>query len=508
MIIKKVTLYTPIVAWLTLFATSSNVHAFNCPPGAPNICAPATVIDFTVPRLLSTVAPGDAPFILRTTTLITASWFDAIAPFSAITDGVHSDLGRQIPTGGDSERNIAIMYASREVLNSLMPQFSADWDIMISTVGLDPNDPTIDLSTPVGIGKAAGIAVVNARKHDGMNQLGDEGGKLYFQQPYSDYTSYAPINSTQHLKNARRWQPDTLTNGNGIFFSQQFVTPQLGITQPFSYNTVTRMAPKPSKSYAVTPSGNLRPQYRAQAEEVLAVQTALTDRQKLLAEFFDNKIISLGFSTLAATFHHHLSLEQFVQLDYLVNVAAFDTAITIWHNKRHYDAVRPFTAIGAIYDNDTVTAWGGPGQGIVNNIKGNNWRPYLQTANHPEYPSASASFCRAHATSTKLYLQNVTKLSPFEANDLSFWTPGFLPPQFEVLDKQPGSSLIEPNVTPAEATELGWDTWDDFAYECGMSRLWAGVHFFDSIPAGQNIGDPISTGAYEWLISHIDGTVR
>ena len=134
------------------------------------------------------------------------------------------------------------------------------------------------------------------------------------------------------------------------------------MTQPFSYDTVTRMAPKPTKSYAVNPSGNPhpRPQYIAQANEVLAVQAALSDREKLVAEFFDNKIISLGFSTLAATFYHSLSLEQFVQLDYLVNVASFDTAITIWHNKRHYDAVRPFTAIGVIYGEDTVTAWGGP----------------------------------------------------------------------------------------------------------------------------------------------------
>jgi hypothetical protein len=71
------------VAGLVPLALSSNAHAFECPPGTPNICAPATVIDFTVDRLLSTVAPGDAPLILRTTTLITASWFDAIAPYSA-----------------------------------------------------------------------------------------------------------------------------------------------------------------------------------------------------------------------------------------------------------------------------------------------------------------------------------------------------------------------------------------------------------------------------------------
>ena len=493
------------VILLAQFALVSNAQAFNCPPGAPNICAPATVIEFTVPRLLSKVAPGDAPFILRTTTLITASWFDAIAPYSSSAVGVHSDLGR-LPTGdGDSERNIAIMYASHEVLHSLMPEFADDWNAMMAAVGLDPNDDAMD-DSPAGIGNQAGSAVVSARERDGMNQLGDEEGSPYHRRPYSDYTGYRPVNSAERLRDARRWQPDTLTNGNGIFFSQQFVTPQLGVTQPFSYERVTRKAAPPKKSYAVKRKGKPRRAYIEQADEVLSAQVSLTDRQKLMAEFFDNKINSLGFSTLAASLYHGLSLEQFVQIDFLVNVAAFDTAITIWLNKRRFDAVRPFTAIGVIYRNKSITAWGGPGQGIIDDMTGNRWRPYLQSANHPEYPSASASFCRAHSTATKLYLEDQAGLSAAAANDLTFWAPGFLPPQFEVLDKVPGSSIIEPGVTPSARTVLGWSTWDEFADDCGISRLWAGVHFFDSIPAGQAIGDPIGAEAYEWLQAYIDGS--
>jgi len=484
---------------------ASHAQAFECPPGAPNVCAPATVIEATVPRLLSRVAPGDAPFILRTTTLITASWFDAIAPYSATTVGVHSNLGRLPTGGGDSERNVAILYASHEVLNSLMPEFAHDWDAMMAAVGLDPNDHATD-DSPAGVGNRAGAAVVDARERDGMNQLGDEQGSPHHRRAYSDYTGYRPVNSAERLRDARRWQPDTLTSGNGIFFSQQFVTPQLGVTQPFSYERVTRKAPRPKKSYAVKRKRQPRRPYVEQADEVLSVQVALTDRQKLMAEFFDDKISSLGFSTLAASFHHRLSLEQFVQLDFLVNLSAFDTAITVWLNKRQFDAVRPFTAIGVIYGDEPITAWGGPGKGIVDDMPGKAWRPYLQSANHPEYPSASASFCRAHSTATKLYLEDQLGLSAEDANDLTFWTPGFLPPQFEALDKAPGSSLVEPGVTPAVRTVLGWSTWDEFSDDCGMSRLWAGVHFFDSIPAGRAIGDPIAAEAYEWLRAHIEGS--
>jgi len=504
--VKRSVLRSLAIIVLSQLVLTSNAQAFDCPPGAPNICAPATVIEFTVPRLLSKVAPGDAPFILRTTTLITASWFDATAPYSASAVGVYSNLGRLPTSGGDFERNVAIMYASHEVLNSLMPEFAADWNAMMAAVGLDPNNDATD-DSPAGIGNQAGTAVVSAREQDGMNQLGDEDGSPYHRRPYSDYTGYKPVNSAERLRDARRWQPDTLTNGNGIFFSQQFVTPQLGVTEPFSYDRVTRKAARPKKSYAVRRKGKPRAPYIEQADEVLSAQVSLTDRQKLMAEFFDNKISSLGFSTVAASLYHRLSLEQFVQIDFLVNAAAFDTAITIWHNKRRFDAVRPFTAIGVIYGDERITAWGGPGQGIVDDMTGNGWRPYLQSANHPEYPSASASFCRAHSTATKLYLENEAGLSAADANDLAFWTPGFLPPQFEVLDKAPGSSTIEPGVTPAARTVLGWSTWDEFSEDCGISRLWAGVHFFDSIPAGQAIGDPIGAEAYEWLRAHIDGAV-
>ena len=350
------------------------------------------MIDVVVPRLLSTVAPGDAPLVLRTTTLITNAWFDAIAPYHPMAVGMYSNLGRL--NGGDGERNVALLYAGHEVLNSLMPQFAADWDGILQGFGLDPDNDATD-ETPAGIGNRAGAAVVAAREHDGMNQLGDEDGSLYNLRPYADTPGYTPVNKGKRLINPRRWQPDTLTNGSGIFSTQQFVTPQLAVTRPFSYDEPTLMAPFPRKSYAVRFNGKPRPAYRAQADEVLAVQAALSDRQKLTAEFFDNKIISLGFSTLAASLAHRLSLEEFVQLDFLVNAAAFDTAITIWTNKRRHDAVRPFSAIAYLYPDTEITAWGGPGQGTVSNIIGSESRPYLQTANHPEYPDelVGLEFC-------------------------------------------------------------------------------------------------------------------
>ena len=50
-----------------------------------------------------------------------------------------------------------------------------------------------------------------------------------------------------------------------------------------------------------------------------------------------------------------LSLKQFVELDALVNIAAYDTGITLWDNKIEYDSVRPSTAIRYLNEQGKLT---------------------------------------------------------------------------------------------------------------------------------------------------------
>jgi hypothetical protein len=69
-----------------------------------------------------------------------------------------------------------------------------------------------------------------------------------------------------------------------------------------------------------------------------------------------------------------------------------------------------------------------------------------------------------------------------------------------VRRRSAGSSAIEPGITPAADVVLGpWNTWTEFAQECGMSRFWGGVHFLASLSAGQDIGTPIGDLAYQFV---------
>ena len=44
-----------------------------------------------------------------------------------------------------------------------------------------------------------------------------------------------------------------------------------------------------------------------------------------------------------------------------------------------------------------------------------------------------------------------------------------------------GSSKIEPGVTPSKDLEYTFHTWSQFERDCGLSRVYGGVHFRDSI---------------------------
>jgi len=444
------------------------------------------VIPTAAPFIFSDISPtaGDATLVLRLTAFITNSWFDATAPYHETAVGVYSRLGRRPAAEAETneQMNIALLHASFHVLRSLLPTRDAEWRAMLSGVGLDPDDDSLDLTTAVGIGNAAGLAVVEGRIRDGMNQLGDEGDREFNPVPYADYTGYQPVNTPTRLRHAGRWQPDIVRVGLGIYRSQQFVTPQYRLVEPYSYDDPKRFrVPRPKDSRP----GRKRA-YKRQADAVLAASADLTDAQKLAAELFDDKIASLGFSAVFAALSQGLSLIEFIQLDFLTNMAAFDSGIVIWQEKERHDAVRPFSAIRHLYRDRRVRAWGGPGQGTVSDLPANEWRSYLEEADHPEYPSASACFCAAHAEAARRYL----------GTDVLNW---------EVV-RPAGSSRVEPGFTPAEETTLRWETWSQFAADCGESRVWAGVHFSAAVEASQQLCDVFGESAFHYLEQLIDGS--
>ena len=464
----------------SLLPMSASAYDFENGNAAVEVAIPAIA-----PVIFQDVSPsgGDATLVLRVTTLVTNSWFDATAPYAAPAVGVYSRLGHRPASeaANNANMNIALLYASYQVLSHLLPQHQQAWRDMLTNVGLDPDDSSTDLTSPVGIGNVAGEAVALGRERDGMNQLGDGDGRTHNFMPYMDTTGYEPVNTTYELKNPSRWQPDMQRLGTGLYKIQQFVTPQYAKTEPYSYENPKKFrVKKPRKS-----NHHRFRAYKRQADEVLEASANLSDERKMLAELFDNKINSLGFSAVFAGLSQGLSLREFIELDFLTNMAAHDAGIVIWQEKRRHDAVRPYSAIRYIYGDSPVIAWGGPGVGTIS-IPANEWKSYLEEADHPEYPSASACFCNAHTSSARLYL----------GTDNLNWTVPVLA----------GSSRVEPGITPASDINLHFPTWSKFNEDCGNSRVWAGVHFPAAVEASNGLCQVFGEMAYDYLNELIAGT--
>ncbi len=427
------------------------------------------------------ISGSDATLVLRYTAMLSNAWFDAVSPYHSTQVGVYSQFKQRLTENNNHDKNVAVLYASYRVLSSMAPARQAQWDAMLTNVGLDPKNNSMDASTPIGIGNIAGSSVVNARIHDGMNQLGDEGGIKYNRKPYKDYTGYEPVNTFYDLKDPSKWQPAEGTNGYGKFNVQQFVTPQMGRARAYSFRNPEQFhIPYPWKSDARN-----RAAYKAQADEVLNISANLTDEQKLIAEVFDYKTRSLGASVQFAVKSHNLGYIETIQTLFTSNAAEFDTSIAVWHQKIKYNTVRPWSAIQYIYGDQPVTAWGGPGKGTVNDIPANQWRSYLPVADHAEYPSGSASFCAAHAV----------VLSKLFNSDTFGWS----------ITIPAGGSTYEKGFTPKVDTTLTFPTFSNFKEECGKSRQYAGVHFRDSIDAGYSIGERVGAKTYKFVQRHING---
>ena len=77
-------------------------------------------------------------------------------------------------------------------------------------------------------------------------------------------------------------------------------------------------------------------------KELLFFASDLSEGQKSISEFFDDKIKSVFQSTFHMGMLKQLSPDEYSQLDLTTKLAIFDVLIVNWNLKTRWDAVRPF----------------------------------------------------------------------------------------------------------------------------------------------------------------------
>jgi hypothetical protein len=426
--------------------------------------------------------------------LAAIAWFDAVAPYHPTAVGVYTRVGRR-PAGESATNrsmNFALFHASYQVIKAMVPEVVPELTRLMIALGLDPSDESADPTSPVGIGNLAGKGVIAARARDGMNLRGDE-GRRYNPKPFADYTGYQPVNTAFDLVNPSRWQPQLTPHrrrlgagvgDKGVFTVQQFAIPQMRLVKPYTFEDPGqfRLAPPDFSDH------HRRRTYKRSADEVLEASAALTDEQKVMAEFFDNTMLGIGHSAVAtARRHDELGVPDWAQLFLAHSTAILDTLIAVWHHKARYDAVRPVSAIRHVYGSRPVTAWGGVGMGTVDDLRADEWTSYLNTGDHPEYPSGSAAISSAGAQAFRRFFDD-------DVLDWRFTAPA-------------GWTQVEPGITPAGDVELHFATWTDLVRDCANSRVWGGVHFPKTVERSVPFGEQFGDRAHEFAQRHVDGDV-
>lgn len=425
------------------------------------------------------------PPFSRALAIMNTAMYDAWAAYDKKAHGTQfgGELRRPKKERTQANRQMAMSYAAYRTLVDLFPGLKAQFDAEMARLGHDPDDTTSDLTTPQGVGNAAAAAVIQFRRTDGSNQLGDLSGGA----PYSDYTGYQSVNSPTQVVDLGRWQPLAVPTSSGGFNIQSCLTPHWGGVKGFalrSYDQFAVPAPAQPGTFA----------FWQQSLEVIALSASLDDERKAIADWWSD---GPGSETPPGTWillakdvsnRDDHDLDEDAQMFFALSNAMFDAGIACWGYKRQYDSVRPISAVRSLFENIPILAWGGEGQGL-SLILGRNWRPY-QPANfvtppHADHLSGHSTFSAAAAETLKLFTGSDT-----------FKGSAVVPA---------GSSLVEPGLSPSRDITLSWSTFSSAAAEAGISRLYGGIHFQNANLEGQKLGRKVAAQVYELCRAYIKG---
>ena len=149
------------------------------------------------------------------------------------------------------------------------------------------------------------------------------------------------------------------------------------------------------------------------------------------------------------------TLAENARLFALLSMAQADGAIACWEAKFKYNFWRPVTAIARAANdgNDATDA--------------EEWEPLLTTPAHPEYPSGHSAFSGAAA---------MVLARRFGTDKIAFAV------------RSDALSGVARNFTSLRAC----------AEECGMSRVYGGIHYLFSCEDGNRMGEQVARGVLEW----------
>lgn len=432
---------------------------------------------------------GARPTVLsRTLAIYATATYDAWAAYDdkAVGSRLGGTLRRPPQERTLRNKEAAISYAAWHSLKFVYPE-SADWlTEQLQAMGYDTDIVDADPATPAGVGISAAGAVIDYRRHDGANQLGDEVGGIPG-EPYSDYTYYRPVNPPDRIIDPDRWQPIEFTLPDGTRQTPGFLTPQWYRVRTFALERSDQFRPGPPPMTTTDDAA-----LREQTEIVLRYNTELTDEQKAEVEFMRDGPRSTGQSGHWLRFAQDVSrrdrhsLDQDVRLYFVIANVAADAFISCWETKRYYDSSRPWTLVRHYFKGRKVRGWAGPAGGVIE-MRAENWHPYSPYSFiTPPFPGYTSGHATVSGACSKM-------LELFTGSDI-----------YGFVERRRHCELTE-NV-PGDEITLPLPTWSATAEMAARSRALGGYHIPIDNDVGLRVGREIAVWSFPKYQQYFDGT--
>jgi PAP2 superfamily len=437
----------------------------------------------------------------RTDAIVLTAIYDAWAAYDEKAVGTRLGGKLRRPKGERTLANKekAIAYAAYRALLFVYAEDAVWIRDQFKAMGFDPDDASTDVSKPAGIGNVAAQAVIDYRRHDGSNQLGDEPGSNG--KPYSDYTAYK-----SNVVDPLRWHPIPFSDGKGGTVTPGYLSAQWGNVKPFALERADQFRPPSPPAWG---SAALN----ADIEEVVRANANLTLQQKATVEFMREGPRSTGQSGHWLQFAEDVSrrdrndLDRDVKLFFSVGNVVMDAFIACWEAKRAYDASRPYWWAQLYYKGQQIEGWAGAGKG-TRKIAAEDWRPYspatFVTPPFPGYVSGHASASGAASRMLELF----TGSDRFGA--VSFQQAGFITAEadFSTAQMQARDGKPATDVPASKEVKISLPTFTATAETAAISRLWGGYHVRVDNEEGLILGRKVAMYSWPKYQAYFDGTAK
>ena len=474
-ILRPLTVALLIVAAPLTRAAEENIHNLLLPEDQQNAAYRwLNITEEVAAREVDRVAAR--PTILsRSMAIWATAMYDAWACYDekAVGSQFGGKLRRPAKEHTAENKKKAVSYASYYALLDLYSPDKEYLDGEMKKLGYDPAVKSTDAKKPEGIGYLCAQAVIDYRRHDGANQLGDEAGGNG--KPYSDYTYYKPVNTADKVIDPDRWQPITFTKPDGTKVTPGFLTPHWYRVKPFILEKSEQFRPGPPPT-TKTDNDTLK----KETDQALAYNGTLTNEQKAIVEFMRDGPRSTAQSGHWLRFAQDVSkrdkhdLDRDVKLYFVIANTAMDAFISCWETKRFYDSSRPWTLIRHYHKGEMIKGWAGT-EGGVKEMPAEEWRPYSPevfiTPPFPGYTSGHATVSGACAKMLEL----------FTGSD-----------KFGFVAHRKCCELTEKNAGPE--LDLDLPTFTATADMAALSRAMGGYH----IPIDNNVGLKVGRELAAW----------